>query len=422
MSTQGEKTVSKTYVVVPADVQPYVVCELNGHPSPEWLLLEGEAKRDVEIDGRKTKEPYNPRIEFLNTLNPGDELYAPLGGPGDGFLAAAATKKVTIRRITHIDLARYPYKGGVKVPDTIFNTDSGGEKKRHQERCQRVANMVELVQAGATTPFRPYLAQDVHISMLRVYIGQLLALQDEIRKRLQQRTIRLDREQAFFDSLPEAQKKALDTNFQLIELQGPIQALLDNEKELERAIMRQLRQLDVWTKVFEPIRGMGPRIAARIIGSIVDIGRFDQWRPFNKYCGWHTIPDEKSGRRIAARFVHGESGGFHERVRMGWWLFGEQVLRSNSQFRWFYDSYKAEHEKNLGKTIEERGHTFTFTKGWLHDRAVRYAVSKATKYVYHGWRTIEGLPCEFQFLYEDWLDPEKHWARVVDDVRARYMK
>jgi hypothetical protein len=420
----------KKHILFPTDVEPTVVCTLNSKPQPEWQLLEAEAIRVVGEGDQKHKETYNPRVEWLNQLSPSDVIYAPMGGVGDAMLIGAADRGVEqIFRITYHELKNFLHKGEVVIPGKI---GQGGTKQR--ERAEKVAIMAELVQSGQVWPFRQYREQDARIGVTRVYIGTLLSIQDESRKRLEQRTTRLMRDQAYFANGGGSYEHILELKAKLIESNEPIEALVNYERMLEKEIIKQLKRLPVWNEVLSPVKGMGPRIGARIIASTLDITRFPTWQKYCKFSGWHTIPKvsqpvksetvlltqdkailaqsqvlvANKEQRIAARFTRGESGQFNDLLRQGMWLFSQQILRNNSQFRWYYDYYKKKNAAEIGNAVN--GHELTAT--WLNKRAQRYAVSKFTKYLWHGWRVIEGVEVPYDFPYTNWLDPEKYWPHV----------
>lgn len=400
---------ARTHVIVPADIEPTVVCSFSNGGEPKWDLLEPEATRPVEGVG-KGKETYNPRVEWLNHLSPEDAIYAPLGGVGDAMLVGAADRGIErIFRITSHDLAKYGRRNEVSIPAKYT---SGSAKQR--DRCDRAALMAELVRNNIRDPWRQYTELDARTGIVRVYISALLASQDEVRKRLQQRTERLERDQDYFISnwngkgVPPRKSdyvSTLDLRARLIEGAVPVQSLLDYEADLEKEIKRQLRHLPAWTEVLEPVRGCGPRLAARIIGTVIDIQRFPHVQGFWKYAGWAPM-DSPKGHKVAPKFTRGQSAQFHQLLRQAMWLFGGQILRNDSQFRWFYDYYKEKHTGLVGQEVNG----YEMTKMWLSKRATRFAVQKFVKYTWQAWHEANGRT--FAYPASNWLEPEKYWAQV----------
>lgn len=408
------------YIIVPADIEPTVVCCLGA--SVDWLLLPPEATRKIEVDGQAIREEYSPRIEFLNQLTDQDEIYAPQGGEGDAFLVGAFQRDVKIYRMTFLDINKL--KESVMIPKDLsmktkkVKEDSEAtelerkETSRQVERINKVSVMASLVRVGDISYFHPYKVVDMRTSLIRVYISQLLAMQDEVRKRLQQRTRRLDRDQGYFLD-PSVGSIALDHRIKLVKSKESVDSLLEFENDLEKQIVRQLKHLPVWTEVLEPVIGIGPRLAARMISQIIDINHFPKLSGFTKYGGWHVM---QNGRPRAASFIRGESAQFNQLLRMGYWLFGGQIVRNNSQFRWYYDKYKAERQALLGTVIcqDKKGKDLKMSKAWLEARARRYAVSKFIKYLWFGWWELHGKRFTSkvtgkEFRARDLLAPERFY-------------
>jgi len=391
------------YVIVPADIEPTVVCNLADGGHHDWNLLSPEASRLIlpDVDGGKAKkELYNPRVEFLNALNPGDELYAPLGGIGDAFLVGAYQRGAVIHRIPFLELANLP-RGEVRIPRGVAGKALSAEdetdilavkaKKQHGERLEMTAKIAGLIETHADS-FRDFRECDFRIAVIRTLITQLIAIQDEVRKRLQQRTTRLERDGAYILKPDSPTAAAHELRVQWVESGPSVDALLALEDDLTKKIERQLKCLPVFNEVLNPVRGMGPRLSARILAPIVDIRRFPRLAGFIRYAGWAPmlVKGDATGRRVAAKFVRGESAQFHELLRQGAWLFGGQIVRNASQFRGHYDTYKAANADKVGAVMYTNGKDRKLTKAWLEARARRYAVGKFLKYLWFGWWGLEG--------------------------------
>lgn len=422
---------SKRHFIAPADIEPSVLCSLNGG-KPDWQLLPPEAVRVIEPPGEGSKvhrETYNPRVEFLDALEAGDIVYAPLGGVGDAFLIGAFQRGISVRCVPFLTLSKVELGPVTRIPRSLLgagdsssdaesdkpvDTAAARKKSKLAERAQMVAKMIHL--AGlpdADKVFREFREVDFHIAYIRVLINQLIAIQDEVRKRLQQRTTHLERDGAYILKPDTPSAAAMELRLTMVNAAEPVKKLLAYEDSLSMEIERQLKQLDVYTQVLAPVRGIGPRLAARIIAPVVDIRRFPGRAGFTKYAGWATLqvsPDDD--RRIAAKFVRGESAQFHELMRMGIWLFAEQLVRSSSQFRWWYDRYKQARADQVGNVvyIDKAGKERKLTKTWLERRARRYAASKFLGYLWFGWWELEGKTFRSRrnnqpFRAADLLDP-----------------
>jgi hypothetical protein len=392
----------RTHVIIPADVEPFVVATTNGKKPVDWNLIESVGKGNS-----------NPRLEFLDSMGKDDRILAPLGGIGDAFLLGAMQRGITdIQRIPFIELNAWPADDTIEAPAKF--TAAGAKQA---ERCESACKMLGMLQADKMGAFRQFTQNDAHISAVRVYLGQLLAIQDEIRKRLEQRTVRLERDQAYF--LPGSNEKFVSgMRFDLINSQNSIDALKVLENDLTKEIERHLKKIPVYQEIFAPVRGMGPRLSARIICPIVDITRFPTRNGLVRYAGWHVMDVKDSSRTIAARFTRGESAQFHQLLRQGLWLFEDQILRNNSQFRFFYDGYLVRNAELIGQSLypDSSGKGMTMTKGWLHKRALRFAASKFLRYAWQGWWQLEGVD-KFGFPAQNWLEPEKYYRTDLTPIR-----
>jgi len=74
-------------------------------------------------------------------------------------------------------------------------------------------------------------------------------------------------------------------------------ALEDEEKGRNRDLEEALEQLEVYQKLFKPLKGVGPAIASRIIAGVIDIRRFSTPAQLKAYCGVHLLKDGRFPRR-----------------------------------------------------------------------------------------------------------------------------
>lgn len=76
-------------------------------------------------------------------------------------------------------------------------------------------------------------------------------------------------------------------------------ALVKEEARRNSDLAKAVERLDVYQTIFKPIEGVGPRIAASIIGGVIDIRRFANDAKFKAYCGVHVLPDGRFARKRA---------------------------------------------------------------------------------------------------------------------------
>lgn len=157
------------------------------------------------------------------------------------------------------------------------------------------------------------------------------------------------------------------------------------DKELEEA----LEKLEVYRRVFKPIEGMGPMIAARLICVIGDIRRFSTSPKLQKYCGVHVGLDG-----IFPRKRKGEDQGFHPTPRSGVFLLGDQFNR-RPKSHWgirlleIKARYKANHPIPLKVTNKEGEEVTRYTDGHILRTALWRSRTKFIGKLFHLWWDLE---------------------------------
>lgn len=404
----------------PADTDVIIGARVRSthDPNPEWFLLPNLVEKRVREDGKIVKKVEKPRLEWLNSLSAADKIYAPLGGI-DAILLGAHQRGASIRRVTFSDLNQYPYLGEIPVPDKLRKAGP-----RQAERAKHVAQMLEMVKYRETQVFRDYLVADVITSTIRELIGSIILIQDKIRKPLQLRILRLERNQEYLlPEGPDYPKDQMEVKVDFNKRFDPVDVLLKEEENLSKKIDNLLVKLDVWTEVLEPVAGMGPRLSARIIGPVADVRRFPTLSQFRKFCGWAVTSSKDGTYTVADKFLAGHQAHFHDVVRMGLWLFQDQILRQKKcQFKYHYYRYKLIHQDQLGQVMYEKHDPetkrmveMTMTKKWLHNRARRYAASHFVDYLWWMWASLYGHKSYHSdtgelITQDDLLNPERYFG------------
>lgn len=80
--------------------------------------------------------------------------------------------------------------------------------------------------------------------------------------------------------------------------------------------------LDIYKELFEPIAGVGPMIASRLITAIGDIRRFETDAKLKAFCGVHVLSDGRFPRRRRR-----ETSNWHPHARQALYLLGNQFNR-----------------------------------------------------------------------------------------------
>lgn len=119
------------------------------------------------------------------------------------------------------------------------------------------------------------------------------------------------------------------------------------EKAPGAAKSRAVPANEIWTTVFEPVMGCGPRIAAPIISTVVDIRRFESFAAFKAYGGYHQFKDGSRAHRIK-----GHAAPWSMSLKQAVYNFAVQTVKTPaSPWRARLDARKA---FELWKILSER--------------------------------------------------------------------
>ncbi len=181
-------------------------------------------------------------------------------------------------------------------------------------------------------------------------------------------------------------------------------ALVEEEKARERDLMKALKGFDVFGQVFEPIVGVGPRIAARLIDAIGDIRRFDSADKLVAFCGVHLTKD-KDGNNVFPRRRAGTVANWHGDARQALYLCMEQWnRRPDSDWGRRFRENKAHFRRQHPEKAQIDG-KWRYTDAHIHKMA--------------GWRTAN----EFvRWLYGQWwsvVDPT--WSKKRERNHAKWL-
>lgn len=97
---------------------------------------------------------------------------------------------------------------------------------------------------------------------------------------------------------------------------------LASMKETKKEIEKLLKVDPIHQKVFEPLPGCGPLIAARMISAIVDIRNFRSRPALTAFAGYHCLPDGTRARRRA-----GAVSNWNMELKQATYLWCTQTLK-----------------------------------------------------------------------------------------------
>lgn len=132
----------------------------------------------------------------------------------------------------------------------------------------------------------------------------------------------------------------------------------------------------IWERVFEPIPGCGPLIAARIISTVVDIRRFEERAQLTAFGGYHHFEDGSRARRIA-----GKVSNWPDDLKQGVFLWTQQIIKMpGTHWRTRLDQRRAyelvkllrnrQQDADAQGLIDENGKPFEILPHLFRDRVI----------------------------------------------------
>jgi len=311
-------------------------------------------------------------------LKAGDTVAMCLGGSGDRFGYA---------------IANHGNKIGVKLirvkPSILKEKRDGDDTK---------SDHLLLVQLATKEPelFQEISGRDSQLIRLReVYYQREDAMKARVacEQRLRQRLIGkvfLDEKGCYpegsIEDMYEAQKAS-----DII-----LSALSAEEQKRERELEKLVTSFDVYKKVFDGIKGLGPMIAARLLVAVGDIRRFSTEAKFKKFCGVHVMDDGSFPRRRT-----GIVASWHPEARQALYLVADQFnRRPDSEWGKRLLQYKAESRlrhpdvicKNCRKVWSDdclkNKHKRMYSDGHIHKMAIWRTLTKFAEWLYKEWTSV----------------------------------
>jgi hypothetical protein len=206
------------------------------------------------------------------------------------------------------------------------------------------------------------------------------------------------------------------------------------EKEYERIVWREIKDLPIVEQWLSKVRGIGPRLAGLLVALIGDIERFATVSKLWAYAGLHV----KEGK--AVRLVKGQKANWSTELKTTCYKISESLWKLGGPYQELgatYKEYLIAREVGKGNVIwrtDEGGKkTIAFapraaaasaepmlppeqpewTLGRIHAMARRRMVKLFLSHLWSVWREIEGLECKGAFVVDrlghEPLDP---WSMI----------
>lgn len=183
------------------------------------------------------------------------------------------------------------------------------------------------------------------------------------------------------------QTKQRDKAYSYIDLSDDIAEAEKLEGRMSRKIVKELEGYPIWTEWLEGVRGVGPRVAGDLIGTLHKkrIEQFSSPGSLWHYCGMHAVETENDGH-VAPTLTNANKYGFNVdwnsqlKVKVAEFL-PTSFVRGGSEYKRLIDAEKSR-QRDLYPDLTDK-HT--------QRRAWRRASKEFLKHLWYIWRKLEGL-------------------------------
>jgi len=208
-----------------------------------------------------------------------------------------------------------------------------------------------------------------------------------------------------------------------------IKTIMENarafEGDIQKLIVRQLKNHALYLQYLSKIAGIGPLIAAGMISYIDDVERFDTVSSLWQYCGYGmnrfckackkptSVEKKYETGKIAKKLqplevcpickgdtkperqkrIVGYQSNWNSRLKVLGWMAAESFVRqpaAKSKYRKLYDIIKKDEKRKHPKEIVKNGKTL-YTPGHLNNSTKRKVTKIFLAHLWQTWRRQEGL-------------------------------
>ena len=343
---------------------------------------------DGAITLHKCKNEGDELAFITKKLLPGDVIAMSLGGSGD--LLAFATNRIAETSGATV----------VRIPPFQLKAARG------HDDTEEDSTLLATLATEQSNLFFPMLDRDASLVRVREHFRHFIdSMKARIacEQRLRQRVIG----QIYTTADGIFPEGGIEKAFDGLKANDKVlAALVEEEKLREREMNKALKQFDVFTQVFVPIQGVGPRIAARLIDAIGDIRRFDSPDKLVNFCGVGFMQD-KDGNTVMQRRRSGLVANWHGDARQALYLLMDQWnRRPDSMWGKAFRENKAHFRRQHPEVVLTEGGKKRYTDGHIHKMA--------------GWRTATQF---VRWLFGQWwtvVDPE--WAKRQKQSHEKWLR
>jgi hypothetical protein len=206
------------------------------------------------------------------------------------------------------------------------------------------------------------------------------------------------------DALLKEQKISPEEHEYLKETLEIIEKTKALESQYKKAMMGYIVTEDIWTKFLQPIKGIGPILAANMIKEFGYCEKAPHVSSLWKYCGFDVheghAPKREKGKKLT----------YNPDLRTMMWKVGDSFIKQNSPiYREIYDRTKA---AETNRTDENKPKS----KGHAHARAIRKMIKLFLAHYWEASKEISGQETSKPYIF-DKLHHE-HMISWKDVVKA----
>lgn len=348
--------------------------------------IQHRVKRTAEGEARPTRvavledgmikteelEDEDAELAFLSSLQKGDALALSLGGSGDYFAYA---------------LARQGEQVGARVfripPFKLKEAREASNNKKEEDH-------VLLASLFYAKPELFYEASVRDRALMRATVAWR-ALEESMKARIacEQRLRQSFIGKVFTNKDGVYPEGGLEKAYTAEKASNAIlDALQKEESRRGRELEQALEDLDVYTEIFKPIEGMGPRIAGRIISAVGDIRRFETSAKLVAFLGVHVLKDGTFPRRKG-----GVIANWHGDGRQALYLAADQWNKRPDSY---WGQYLRKMKANLRvahpteEVIEKGGRKVKrYTTGHIHKMARWRTMTRFVRHLFNKWKELD---------------------------------
>ncbi len=269
--------------------------EMEARPTQIVVVEAGKSTRRDLKDERE-------EFELVQSIQPADTIAMAMGGSGD-YLAYAASR-----------IAKQRSARVMRIPPFRLK-EVRGEASKDDDALLFSKLIIEKPEF-----FYPVGDIDTDHILMR---EQYRAWQDTMLARIacQQRLYQRVIGNIFTGDDGIFPEGGIEKAFDAAKASNAILANLEREeKEALNALSKTLtKRHKVYQSIFEPIVGVGPSLAARIIQPVQDIRLFERAPQLKAYLGVHVLSDGRFPRKRV-----GQIANWHNEARTGLWLLAKQ--------------------------------------------------------------------------------------------------